>query len=407
MTDASTTASESIALPGRKQWIIVAAASAAVLSIVAIPAVSGWFSSPAQLPASSTNGVKLTPEQLRELTIVVARDRSLGVTRETDGKIAVDEDRSTPVLSPYSGRVTRVLAEPGETVRRGQSLFAIQAVEYAEGSAGLTSALAGQASAREQLKIAQANEQRAGAVYREAGGALKDWQQAQNDLAAAKAAELTAAATVSAARSKLAILGARPVRRGGSAETIVSAPIGGVVVTRAVSPGQNITAGGDTPLFVVADVSRLWLVAQVPEGEVGGMRRGARVAVTTPAYPNRIFEAAIDYVAPVLDPETHRLPVRAAIANPDGTLKPGMFASFAIRTDTAAATFPTIPLEAVIREGDTSRIWVMAPDGTLRSRSVQTGNSADGEVQIVAGLRAGEPVVTRGAIFVDEAGQSR
>jgi cobalt-zinc-cadmium efflux system membrane fusion protein len=148
----------------------------------------------------------------------------------------------------------------------------------------------------------------------------------------------------------------------------------------------------------------VWLVAQVPETSAGKVKLGATVSVTTPAYPGRVFTAKVNYVAPALDPDTHRLPVRAVIANPDGALKPDMFAQFRIDSGVIGRS-PAAPETAVIRDGDTARVWTLDPDGALRIRPVVTGVTEDGMVQVVQGLKAGDRVVSKGALFVDQAGQ--
>jgi cobalt-zinc-cadmium efflux system membrane fusion protein len=128
------------------------------------------------------------------------------------------------------------------------------------------------------------------------------------------------------------------------------------------------------------------------------------VSVTTPAYPGRVFKAKVNYVAPALDPDTHRLPVRAVIANLDGVLKPDMFAQFRIDSGVIGRS-PAAPETAVVREGDTARVWTLEPDGALHIRPVVTGVVEDGMVQITQGLKAGDRVVSSGALFVDQAGQ--
>jgi len=141
----------------------------------------------------------------------------------------------------------------------------------------------------------------------------------------------------------------------------------------------------------------------VAESDAENVRVGDPVEVTTPALPGRIFHATIDLVGAALDPQTHRLPVRASIPNPDKALKPQMFASFAIQHRNAGEAI-RVPAAAVIHEGDTARVWIMRPDGLLVARDVQTGDSANGLVTITQGLKPGEKIVTSGALFVNEAG---
>jgi len=140
----------------------------------------------------------------------------------------------------------------------------------------------------------------------------------------------------------------------------------------------------------------------VRESDAPRMRRGAPVEVHVMALPERVFKAKLTYVAPMVDPNTHRLSVRAEIPNQDGVLKPEMFATFIISTGNEAAA-PAVPEGAIIYEGDTARVWVAGDDGTLVARAIQTGRISNGKVEVNAGLTVGEKVVTSGSLFIDRA----
>ena len=149
----------------------------------------------------------------------------------------------------------------------------------------------------------------------------------------------------------------------------------------------------------------MWLIANVREADAPLMRIGQAVEVHVLAFPGRVFQAKISWVAPSIDPNTHRLSVRADVENPDGALKPGMFANFSIITG-EAQTAPAVPQSAIVYEGDTAHVWVAGDDGTIAARSVRTGQIADGMVEILAGLSPGEKIVTSGALFIDRAAGS-
>jgi len=135
------------------------------------------------------------------------------------------------------------------------------------------------------------------------------------------------------------------------------------------------------------------------------MRVGLPLEVHVLAYPGRIFKGKISYVAPSIDPNTHRLPVRADVENPDGALKPGMFANFNIITG-EAANAPAVPQDAVVYEGEQARVWVAGPGDTLALREIRTGRISDGMVEVRSGLSAGEQVVTSGTVFIDRAARA-
>ncbi len=416
MQDGRPSSSPARRLSRRTQIIILAGAAAGCVAVAATAAAVGAVASrSAAAPPPPANGAfRPADDQWAALALAPAAAMTFHDGVQADGKIAVNDDLTTPVLSPYSGRVTRLAVEAGDHVRRGQTLFEVDAVEFVQGRNDLSTAKAGLATARAQLKLAQETEARQSELYKSGGGALKDWRQSQSDLIAAQGAERTAENALGAARSRLAILGQTPDRiraleaaapsQAVRPETGVPAPVAGVVVKRNLALGQYITAGAGDPQFLITDPSSLWLVAQVRESDAAKMRLGEPVEVSTPAYPGRAFAAKVTYVAATLDPDSHRLTVRATIANPDGALKPEMFAHFSIVAG-EAMTSPGVPESAIVREGDAARVWTAAPDRTLRLRQIKTGVTNRGMVQVLAGLAPGERVVTRGALFIDRAGK--
>jgi cobalt-zinc-cadmium efflux system membrane fusion protein len=182
----------------------------------------------------------------------------------------------------------------------------------------------------------------------------------------------------------------------------LAAPIGGVVVDRQVGPGQYLQAGGGTPVFTIADPTSVWLLANVREADAGLVKLGQSVEVRVLAYPKRTFKARVTYVAALVDAVTHRLPVRAEIENRDGALKPEMFANFRIFTGDASES-PAVPEPAVVYEGNAAHVWVVAGDDLLSLRSIRTGRSNDGLIEVLDGLKPGERVVTKGGLFIDQA----
>jgi cobalt-zinc-cadmium efflux system membrane fusion protein len=307
----------------------------------------------------------------------------------------VNGDRATPVYSPYSGRVTRVIAALGDRVDKGAALATVEASEFVQAQNDLKSAAA-------QVKLAHINETRKHALYDAKGGSLQDWQQAQADLTAASTA-------LSAVRNRLRILGKSDaeidaLEAAGSIDPVaaIAAPIAGVVVDRQVGPGQYLQAGAGTPVFTIADPSSVWLLANVREADSALVRLGQAVEVRVLAYPKRAFKARVTYISALVDPVTHRLPVRAEIDNRDGALKPEMFANFRILTGDAAQS-PAVPEAAVVYEGSAAHVWVAMGDSLLAYRAIRTGRSSEGLVEVLEGLKPGERIVTRGGLFIDQA----
>jgi cobalt-zinc-cadmium efflux system membrane fusion protein len=266
-------------------------------------------------------------------------------------------------------------------------------------------------TARAQLALAQTNEQRKHALFDAKGGSMQDWQQSQSDMVAAQNNVRSAEATLALVRNRLRIQGktdAEIATLGNSGrmnpEAFVLAPISGTVTDRQVGRGQYIQSGASNPVYAIGDLSTVWLIGNVREADAALMRRGQPVEVRVLALPGRMFKAKLTYVAPSVDPNTRRLAVRAEIDNPDGVLKPEMFASFTIVTG-GESSAPGVPERAIVYEGDAARVWVVNDDDTIVLRQIQIGGTSQGMVEAVAGLTPGEKVVTSGTLFIDRAGR--
>jgi cobalt-zinc-cadmium efflux system membrane fusion protein len=373
----------------------IAVAAAIILGVWLAGALFGKPESSAAAPALPPGTFRASPQQMKTLTVAAVGLHGFVSEELTEGKIAANGDHATPVFSPYSGRITRIIAGLGDTVKAGAPLATLEASEFVQAQNDL-------ATAASQLKLARITETRKHALYDAKGGSLQDWQSSQNDLTAAETA-------LSAARNRLSILGKSPAEiaalesnRSISASATLSAPIAGVVVDRQVGPGQYVQAGAGTPQFTIADTSSVWLLANVRETDAARVKLGQLVEVHVPAYPDRVFKARLTYVSAVVDPVTHRLPVRAEIGNRDGALKPEMFANFRILTSDASES-PAVPQSAVVYEGAAAHVWVVAADGLLSLRSIRTGRSNDGLIEVLEGLKPGENVVTKGGLFIDQA----
>jgi len=349
-------------------------------------------------PKASNGTFHLTDQQLRSVATEPVVTMKFHSEELTDGKIAFNGDTLTQVYSPYSGRVTRVIAAPGAVVKRGEPLFELEASEYAQGEADLLTALA-------QFRFSTLNEARKHAAFDAHGAALQEWQQAQSDLA-------VAGANLSVARNRLHILGLADERidaigKLGRADALVPVrtPIAGLVVDRQLGPGQVLQAGGPTALYTIADLSTVWLVANVREADVPRVRVGQTITARVLALPGREFRGRVNYVGAAVDPTSRRVAVRAVIDGSKGALKPEMFASVAIATS-ADSESPAIPRDAVLYEGDAAHVWVMLSDHEVGLRAIRIGRERDGKLEVLEGLTTGQRVVTRGALFIDRAGSA-
>lgn len=350
-----------------------------------------------------------SPSEWASLTIEPVTVRAFRAEHVTEGKIAVDEDRSTPIFSPYAGRVTKLLAKPGDHVEKGQPLFVIEAADTVGAQNDFVAATTALNKAKSQVDLAQIQDKRARDLFEGKAVPLKDYQQSQATLLQAQNDLRTADTALEAARNRLRILGlsedaitAFQEKGRINPETTIYAPLAGTVVQRKIGPGQYISAGAADPVFVIGDLSSVWLTAFVRETEAAAVQIGKEMSFTALALPGRVLTGRISYVATALDPATRRLLVRATLDNSNGLLKPEMFTTVTIY---APGDQPTIgvPKTALIYEGDQVRVWVAHDDKTIELRTIKTGMTNGNLVEVHGNLKAGERIVTKGSLFIDRA----
>ncbi len=400
------------------------------VAVLAVAGLGGWIGYPLMAPllaarepaaAAAVQGarapspapaapqdVALSEQELRSLTIETIAARSFRPRIVTEGKIATDEDRASPVFSPYAGKIVRILAAPGDIVRQGQVLFTIEATDMVAAQNDFVAAVSNLEKARTALRLAEINERRQRDLYQGRAAPLRDLEQAQADLKGAQADERSAVAAQLAVENRLRILGKTDadltqLRERGtiSSETPILAPTAGLIAQRKIGPGQFVQGGGGDPLFLVDDTAHVWLVAYVREGDTAAIDIGDEVAFQVLSMPGQTFTGTVNHVSSVIDPATRRLFLRASIPNPRGLLKREMFASVTIFTE-QGSDWPAVPRRAVIRQGADAHVWVVTEGGRAAIRPIKTGLVQDGFVQVTDGLAAGEKVVVQGSLFLDQ-----
>ncbi|MBI3436302.1 MAG: efflux RND transporter periplasmic adaptor subunit [Proteobacteria bacterium] len=353
-----------------------------------------------------------TAEQWDTLRIEPVATMLFRSEQATEGKIAINEDRATPIFSPYAGRVTRLVAKPGDTVEAGQALFFIEASDMVQAQNDFMAAAATLGKARSRVTLTTIVEQQNRRLFEGKAGSLRDFQIAEAELAQARGDQRSAEAALEAARNRLRILGKTDAEIDAfkelgriSPETPIYAPLGGTVVQRKVGPGQYVSytsTGSLDPVFTIGDLSTVWVVAYVREAEAPNMRVGQELEFKVLAYPDQVFRATVSYVAAALDSGTRRLMVRAVVDNPQGRFKPEMFASVVIFS-TAGREKIAVPRDAVIFEAGRARVWIAREDRSLEQRQITTGAAGNRMIEVLDGLAPGEKIVTKGSIFVDRA----
>jgi membrane fusion protein, heavy metal efflux system len=356
-----------------------------------------------------------TAAQWATLTVEPVQQRVFRAEHVTEGKIAVDEDRSTPIFSPYAGRVLKLFVKPGDTVTVGQPLFTVQAADMVQAQNDFISAATALNKARSAQNLAEIIDKRQRLLYEGKAVPLKEVQNARAALDAAENDVRSADVALEAARNRLRILGKTDqeitdFQEKGTIDpsTLITAPIAGTIVQRKVGPGQYVGSGQSDPVFIIGDLSTVWIVAYIRETEAPLVHVGQPIYFTVLAYPDRAFPASISYVAAALDPTTRRLLVRATVNNAEGLFKPEMFASVKILTgegDNAVA----VPRDAIIYEGDTARVWVVREkddEKAIELRRIKVGLTNGNLVEALKGLGPGDRVVTKGSLFIDRVASS-
>ncbi len=351
-----------------------------------------------------------TPAQWATLTVEPVQQRVFQSEHVTEGKIAVDEDRSTPIFSPYAGRVIKLFVKPGDIVAVGQPLFTVQVADMVQAQNDFISAATALNKARSAQNLAQIIDKRQRLLYEGKAVPLKEVQNARAALDAAENDVRSAEVALEATRNRLRILGKTDqeitdFQEKGTIDpaTLITAPIAGTIVQRKVGPGQYVGVGSTDPVFIIGDLSTVWVVAFIRETEAPIVHVGQQIYFTVLAYPDRSFPATISYVAAALDPATRRLLVRATINNDAGLLKPEMFASVKIlsgESDKAVA----VPRDAIIYEGDAARVWVVRDkdsEKAIELRRIKVGLTNGSMVEVLKGLAPGDRVVTKGSLFID------
>jgi cobalt-zinc-cadmium efflux system membrane fusion protein len=344
--------------------------------------------------AAAGDTVTLSDSQLSSIAVAAVVLREFPIEKEAVGSIDFNEDMSVQVFTPYQGRIIQAFPNLGDDVKKGQVLFTIESADFISAESSLISA----AAVLDQTTSALT---RAKSLY-----AVKGID--QNDYEAAVANQASAEGALRAARHAVAIFGKSEAQidrivasRQIESALAVKSPIAGRITARNAAPGLLEQPGNAPAPYSVADLSTVWMLANVPESEIRDFKVGQHVSVSVGAFPGREFSATISAVGATVDPNSRRVALRSVISDPKHELLPNMFATFVIRTGPPAVA-PAVPLNGVVREGDgTMSVWVVGSDPhRFTRRSVKIGGQHDGYDEILGGLKSGERAAVDGAIFL-------
>lgn len=345
---------------------------------------------------TSDSATTVMAAQRGQILTTTVEQKPFSPTILTTGTVNFNGEKSTQVIAAISGPVSKLLVQPGDYVKAGQALAAVASPDFAATVAAYRKAESGFRNAQ---RIAVLDEK----LYANDALAHAELDQAKSDLA-------TAEADRDAALEQLAALGVdaasidaiRQGRQVPGAQSAIRAPIPGVVVERLITPGQLLQAGA-TPTFTISDLSSVWVMGHVFEGDAGSVFKGEPVMVTIDGVADS-FPGRIDYVGALVDPDSKALAVRILVPNNRDRLKQNMLVRVEIRGSRARAGI-VIPVAAVLRDDDNLPfVFVDLGNDRFHRRRIALGGRTGNVYEVTSGLKAGERVVTQGALFLEQAG---
>lgn len=360
-----------------------------ILAFAGCKPEAGPEANPASRGKAQTLAIQLTPAALKaaDLEFETVRTQGHHATLRAPGVVKADETRLVDISSLISGRAIEVMAVVGDRVRPSQVLARVDSTDL-----GIAQSEYLKAQAR--LAVAEQAHERARQLLEAKVIGTGEYQRREGET-------LTARADHRAAADRLILLGmtqeeigllAREQRI--NSKATIRSPLKGTVIQRNVTTGEVIDS--KTVLFMVADLRRLWVLADVHEKDIPRVRLGQTAEVRVTPYPDEIFRGVIMHVGEVIEPATRTVKVRTEVPNPDGRLKPEMFATIQIAT-TVEERVLTIPAIAVQKDKGKDIVFVQAAPARFEPREVAIGVPMEGRVPVLKGLAEGEQIVTKGA----------
>jgi cobalt-zinc-cadmium efflux system membrane fusion protein len=358
---------------------------------IALLGLSGRFASAAEPAAMfTTQGDRIVVpanSPLRQrLSVSPVSTGSAATAISLPAVVEADPARVVAVLPPLAGRLVALHVGIGTTVRRGETLAELSSPDFAQ-------ALSDAAKADDALVLANK-------AFERARGVALIGANAGKDLEAADAAQRDAVAEDRRARDRVSALAAGAAIDPRSHALVLRSPVNGTVTALGAGAGgflNDLTA----PLMVISDLHRVFVTVQVPEEQLGRLVPGAPVEVLLAAYPGQVLHATTPRASPLLEPDTRRAKLRIAFDNADGRLRPNMFATATLKAKAAAAGV-SVPPSALMMNNDSTTVLVEVAPWTFKRLAVTTGAEDEQNVQILAGLKAGDRVVTRGGVLLND-----
>jgi membrane fusion protein, heavy metal efflux system len=319
------------------------------------------------------------------LSVMPAPLQAVNAKLVLPGVVESDPARTAAVLTPLGGRVVALKVALGDRVTRGQVLAVID-------SPDLGQAFEDDDKAADTARLTEKNLGRQEAQNKLGVASDRDLDQARSDHA-------QAAAEYTRTQARLKILGVPPGDRASSRMLTVSAPMSGSVTALAVAPG-NMINDPTQPMMSIADLSTVWVTALVPEKDVAAVSKNQDAEIVLVAYPDRVLHGKVLFVSAVIEPDSRRNKIRIAFDNQDYALKPNMFATVTLTG--AAQSQVVLPSSALLMNNDRTSVFVATAPWTFERRNVETTLEEGSSVAIRSGVAAGEQVVVKGGILLND-----
>jgi membrane fusion protein, heavy metal efflux system len=367
---------------------------AMLAAMLIIAGCSPDAASEVQKPAAAAAvNATLTPEQRQHISLYTVAATDYRKSIETTGVVDFDADQSTSVLAPISGPVSRLVVSIGQHVNKGDPLALVESPDFATAISTYRKAIATAQTAR---RLADLDKD----LFEHQGVPQREMEQAQTDAANAEAdrdAALQGLVSLDVDPQSLAdIQQGKPAAR---VAGVIRAPISGTVVERLITPGQLLSAG-TTPCFTIADLSRVWVMAQVFDSDIAAIGLGDPAQVTT-GVQSRSLSGSVGNIAALVDPNTRSVAVRVVANNPGDILKKQMYVRVRIDSHQQSSGL-LVPDSAILRDDENLPfVYVAQPDGSFSRQPVTIGYRTDDRYDITSGVKPGDRVVVDGGIFVE------
>ena len=343
-----------------------------------------------------TDRIKLSPEAFKRAGIetVEVTSQSLGQTLTATGHLAMNDDAAVRIGTFVDGRVVKIYAKVGDSVRKGQTLVHIHSHELSDARGAVAKAKASIVEKEKALAFAQAEADRAERLFTAKAIAKREVDQANAHVVSIKAEIDLVKAELERAAEFLEHL---TTDKDAPDDIAIRSTLSGIVTKRLVTEGSVVSEASD--LLEISNASTLWAIAEVPEANAGVVRIGQSVAIKVPSLGDATISGKVIHIGAALNAETRTMQVRCLVNNSRGNLRPEMYATIEIRSGATASTL-TVPREAVQDVDGEKVVFLALDDNSFEKKVVELGREQGDKIEISSGLQSGQRIVTKGGFFI-------